>query len=120
VEIGIDALKGKRIARVVDCAPESDNVYFFCEDGARFRMWHSQDCCESVSINDVVGDPADLIGLVVDAREESHEATREESSESGTWTFYIIQTDRGCVTLRWLGESNGYYSESVNFARIDA
>lgn len=41
------------------------------------------------------------------------------ANESFTWTFYLIQTNKGHVTLRWLGSSNGYYSESVRFARVD-
>lgn len=115
----ISVLKGKRIVRVEGLECGKDEIEIACADGSLYKMYHYQDCCESVRLEDIVGDPSDLTGLVVDARQESREATEEErSDDSATWTFYIIQTERGCVTLRWLGESNGYYSESVDFVQV--
>lgn len=114
--MGIEQLNGRRIVKVTGCEPGSDQVSIYCADGSEWSMYHSQDCCESVDIVDVVGDVDDLCGLVIDAREESRDAQQDEiDNDSGLWTFYIVQTDRGAVTLRWLGTSNGYYSERVDF-----
>jgi hypothetical protein len=83
-------------------------------------MYHYQNCCESVQLEDVAGDIADLIGTpILKAECVSNAATSEEVvGECGTWTFYKLSTINGSVTLRWLGRSNGYYSEDVNFEEL--
>lgn len=104
-----------------------ESMTFKTSDGKEFYMYHSQSCCENVSIEDITGDLNDLIGLPISMAEESSsnedpdDFKRDESeyySESFTWTFYKLATVRGYVTIRWYGSSNGYYSESVDFARI--
>lgn len=90
-------------------------------DGKEYVMYHSQDCCESVAIEDIVGDLDDLLGeQLLEAEEVSGNTDPEgykvpEYRDSFTWTFYKLGTRKGAVTVRWLGESNGYYSESVTF-----
>jgi hypothetical protein len=89
----------------------------FANDTERFKFLHWQDCCESVTIEDIVGDLSDLEGepLLI-AEEVSGETPTEDDvyRESCTWTFYKFATRKGYVDVRWLGESNGYYSESVD------
>jgi hypothetical protein len=87
--------------------------------GLVFTFLHEQDCCESVYLEEIIGDIDDLVGhTVVMAEEASNNefvsGTSCSQSDSYTWTFYRIATERGLVVLRFYGESNGYYGESVN------
>lgn len=125
--VGIGALVGLTMARVavhstINRGEKStrwygeDEVRFESTCGRVFRLYHSQDCCESVDIEDVCGDVEDLIGSPILMAEEA--TSPDEDSESGTWTFYKLATVKGYVTIRWLGRSNGYYSESVYFEEV--
>lgn len=96
----------------------NDALFFITTDGHRYVLTHEQDCCESVVLEDVTGDLADLIGHpLLMAEEVSSEPPetrpRVDSDDSETWTFYKLATIKGSVTLRWYGTSNGYYSEDV-------
>ncbi len=99
-----------------------DEMTFVADDGRRFRFYYEQDCCASCNIVDIGGDLADLVGSPILRAEEvsSEDAEAPEYSESYTWTFYKFETNRGSVTVRWLGQSNGYYSESVTYAEEPA
>lgn len=95
-----------------------DEIVFVSENGTVFRMYHEQDCCESVKIDDIVGDLSDLKGSpIIMAEEVGGESGKDEFFESYTWTFYKIATNKGSVTIRWYGSSNGYYSESVDITK---
>lgn len=106
---------------------EIQEIFWTTDSGRTFKMYHQQDCCESVFLEDICGDLRDLLGTpILEAREETNLSSEEnlpqelvqETEQSYTWTFYIIRTIKGTVTLRWFGSSNGYYSESVDFFEI--
>ena len=121
---GISELNGKTISKIDGGKPGDERISFFCNDGSQYDMFHDQDCCEGVSVEDVIGDLTDLIGSpILDAREETSSEKNpdgivKEYQDSFTWTFYILATIKGSVTIRWYGESNGYYSESVDIEKI--
>lgn len=69
---------------------------------------------------DVVGDPIDILNApILVAEERISQDPDDHNYESGTWTFYEIRTIWSSITIRWLGVSNGYYSESVTFEEVE-
>lgn len=119
------------VGRVIDrIGVTEDEVTFFMKDGATYKLMHHQDCCETVYIEDIDGDPDELAGALVTNFEAPegktyaalavlHEvADRYRHSESYTWTFYRLETSKGGLCIRFIGESNGYYSESVDFVEL--
>lgn len=98
------------------------------ESGRVFRIYHEQDCCESVSIEDTQGNWHDLVGKVIlEASQQEEEDPRDPPTnytpagyipESSTRTTFTFRTNDATVISRWFGESNGYYSESVDLHEI--
>lgn len=110
----IEQLVGKTFTNVFS---RGDELIFEGPEG-RGVFFHSQDCCESVYIDEIVGDLHDLEYapiLVAEERTGDTPPGVDEPGESYTWTFYTFRTIYGSVDVRWLGTSNGYYSESVYF-----
>ena len=110
--IEIDKLKGKTMFFVEQIG--NRKIALYCQDGHIYEMLHIQDCCESVSIEDVEGELEDLVGTEILLAEERSKRKKGGEYESATWTFYTLATKKGYVTIRWFGESNGYYSEKAD------
>lgn len=111
------------VGKILTAVEKSDEeILFRLADGSAYKMYHSQDCCETVRVEEVIGDLDDLVGSpILQAEEVSNaDAAAPEGAESYTWTFYKLATIKGRVTVRWLGESNGYYGEHVDFAKIES
>lgn len=91
----------------------------FANDTVKYTLYHEQDCCESVSVEEIAGDLSDLENWPLLVSYESSNIDDDfdpaitSGEESFTWTFYNFATYKGYVTVRFLGTSNGYYSESV-------
>jgi uncharacterized protein YegJ (DUF2314 family) len=114
-------LVGKTLARADKAA--DDRMEFETDSGEVYALYHDQNCCEYVAINDICGELSDLVGSPILQAEESTSNENPQGVEMGTqdsfmWTFYRMATQRGSVVIRWYGESNGYYSESVDFAKV--
>jgi hypothetical protein len=118
--IDFSTLRGKTLT-AVDVT--DDEVTFTADSGEQYRLLHFDDCCESVTVESVVGDVADLVGSPITVAEEVTSCenppdVKPDYQDSFTWTFYKIDTAKGGITIRWYGQSNGYYSESVSFIKL--
>jgi hypothetical protein len=120
--IDMNVLVGKKIKSI----EQGSDVIIKCEDGDCFRAYHMQDCCEDVNVYDTIGKLEDIVGEdVLNAYENvsgdwpKDVKVGDYLPESFTWTFHTIVTKKGKFTFRWLGTSNGYYSESVYFGRTE-
>lgn len=115
----IEELVGKTFTSVT---ADVKSLKFALADGKGYIFHHHQDCCESVSIDDICGDLHDLEGSpLLQAEEVNSDHFKDKpdhSEDSETWTFYKFATIKGYVTVRWYGTSNGYYSESVDLCRL--
>ena len=92
-----------------------EDTVTFQNNEVRYVLYHEQNCCESVVVEEIIGDLEDLENLpLLIAREDSNADGPETNDESYTWTFYNFATFKGYVTIRFYGSSNGYYSEDVD------
>ncbi len=121
LDVKFSELLGKTLSDVVVNKNHDHSVRFKTNDGMVYELYHSQSCCESVTIEDIAGELSDLIGSPITMADESTNSKDNppEYGESFTWTFYKLATIKGYVDIRWLGTSNGYYSESVYFRRVE-
>ena len=118
----ISELVGKLFTKV-ELSDEEDMIRFYLDDDKFYEMFHSQDCCESVIVDDIEGDFQDLVNSPILQAEESTNSEDKMGKDSYgyensfTWTFYRFATIKGYVTIKWYGTSNGYYSESIDIER---
>ena len=96
---------------------DEENFQILTDDGV-YAFYHEQSCCEYVWLTQVDGISDKIIG----SRIVIAEVVTDEKSVAGgsiTWSFYKIGTNKGMIDFRFQGESNGYYSETVDLIKIE-
>ncbi len=89
---------------------DNEALIFTLDNGEKYSLHHDQHCCESVGIEDIIGDLSDLVGSPILMAEEASQNTNptdvaKEDQESFTWTFYKLATIKGYVTIRWWSDA---------------
>lgn len=95
---------------------KNKEIHFFTSND-EYIMLHDQDCCEYVYIEDISGDIQDLIGSPILMAEEVTNCHKKDKYDWEQWTFYKLATNKGYVTIRWCGTSNGHYSMAVDILK---
>ena len=110
-------LKGQTLSSCVQRG--EDELVFTLLNGEKYKLFHEQECCEEVIIEDICGDLSDLAGSeILMADQAISEKDPDGGRKTAAWTFYKLATIKGYVTIRFCGESNGYYSEQVDFKMV--
>lgn len=118
LRMSVSDLIGKTLTKIsVESEYNLKNKMVFETQDGVYEMYHIEECCETVSIEDIDGYLDDLVGVpILNAEEYTNSGETNQGSE--TWTFYKFATVKGYVTIRWYGESNGNYSEAVSFFKL--
>ena len=85
-----------------------------------YEIYHCQDCCESVNL--YAHDMKNLIGKNIEKVEvETNNDLMPGQDQMESWTNTIYRFwGEGCQGyLHFLGQSNGYYGEGVDFRKVE-
>ena len=116
--VRFDVLVGE-VLDAVDIDREENQILLTARSGRKFLVYHEQDCCEKVQIVGQDGGFDKLIGKpIVEARDFAVDTSEEAIDSSQTTTALVFRVDDQTVVSRWIGDSNGYYSESVDIAEL--
>ncbi len=114
-------LKGQIVKEITGLEKDNDEVFIRTNNGT-YKLYHEQDCCEYVRIVKVISNVNELIGKVIFAEEDAGandpDWYDEHYNDSHTWTKYVLKTESAILEFWFLGESNGYYNESVSIKKI--
>lgn len=109
--LNISSFIGLTFTEIKGMSKNSQEIMFVTK-GKTFSMAGGEgpNNCNDVEVylEDVCGDVGDLVHSKIISAVEA----RSESNQP-TYTFYTIRTNKGTVTLRWYGTSNGYYAEDA-------
>ena len=122
----MNVIRNFDINKMVGCVTKKINVRVdgngsseleFIFDDMKVLFHHDFQCCEGVYIESITGSLCDLIHSPLIVAEEVSNKVEFDDDCGGSetrWTFYKFDTAKGGVTVRWIGESNGYYSTEVD------
>jgi len=119
IDHDFDFLNGLTVTSIDGLTKGSEEIIFKVKEfpNSIFKLYHHQECCEDVHLDDFEGAIEDILNTPIIQAEDVSDGVETEDGDSN-WTFYRILTVKGHMTLKWHGSSNGYYSTNVDFAEV--
>ena len=109
-KVQIESILGKTI---VEINKQYNKIEFICSDGGSFLMYHDQQCCEEVALDDVCGDLDDLLNVPI-----LNINCKSDDNSKPSYVFYTLATQKGYVDFRWSANINTYYSTYVDIFEL--
>lgn len=106
--------KNKVIKNISGLEKGSQEVYFECEDGTKYFLYHYQVCSEKVYIEEIAGNINDIIGCKINIAD----VVTSGNSNIFLQTFFTLSSDKGSLIFRWIGESVGSVLVDVSFNEV--
>ena len=122
-EVPFGELKGK-IIKEIKINNSNDEMKFITNNEDIYILNHIQICCEEVMIEDICGDLSDLVGNQILLAEKVSNSNRDDEKvinyeeDYTEWTFYKLSTNKGSVTIRWVGRTISFYALDVDFLKV--
>lgn len=118
-----ESLKGQTLVNITGNVGDKSMI-FTTVGNKKYQMFNKEESFGNdvrVTVKEITGDLSDLLNhpLLMAEMVTNKDKDLEIGDGSFTWTFYKIATIKGSVTIQWYGESNGYYSESVDFCKLN-
>ncbi len=119
----IKAIVGEVLTHIDIAMPANDDheIRLETQSGRVFRIRHWQDCCEHVYIHGIDGALYRILGNpILEATHTEVEGGEPIPQYPDSWTNTTIEfrVDGSTLVTRWIGESNGYYGETVKFEEV--
>lgn len=95
----------------------ADSELKITTDKGVFCMFHSEDCCENVWLEEGLDEIHGLIGKTILSFEERSytQSEPDEDEYYSSWHLYTVTHTGGYLDLCWRGHGKVYYSHSVRF-----
>lgn len=98
---------------------DADGTFYTAEK--KYDMYHSQDCCERVVLDETVGNINDITDEVITDAFTTDDGAEDDdrSYEYVEYTNFHVVSAKGTVVFRWIGSGNGYYGTGVSISVQD-